>query len=57
MKHPLEFDDSLYSIDSPNLIVSNCMYKIVEKRHLEKYFNQEGEEIKNASYELDEIAC
>ena len=25
MKHPLEFDDALYSVDSPNLDIYNCV--------------------------------
>ena len=47
MKHPIELDDTSYSLDVTNVVISDCVQKVTAINPLEEYLggltNNEGE--------------
>ena len=56
MKHPLEFDDVIYSFESPDLFITNCVQETVGKEYLENHLNQVDEDTKDMPIQVKEIA-
>ena len=53
MKYSLEFDGAPNSVNSPNLVFSNCAQEVVGKEHSERHCVQMDEESKNELTQIE----